>query len=195
MPEVVSHRHADKIYEARVLCKHSRNQASKFWFYGHIYCVCRNGVVFLCELTASTTCIFRVTWRWRQHGPLKCWYPTPTLYGLTKQNTSSWKTSLLLMPQDSHQAKLYRRLYVLNKAHLSFLTTDHVAPSVEVSPLLRILSLMLKTSFGSTYLGGSRSLTMKMLASGYSWALNDKQLMDAWGWLMYFVRRFLYILT
>jgi len=25
-------------------------------------------------------------WRWRQHGPLKCWYPTTTLHGITTQN-------------------------------------------------------------------------------------------------------------
>jgi hypothetical protein len=24
-------------------------------------------------------------WRWRQHGPLKCWYPTTTLHSVTTQ--------------------------------------------------------------------------------------------------------------
>jgi hypothetical protein len=28
--------------------------------------------------------------RWRQHGPLKLWYPTTTLYGVTTQKTSTW---------------------------------------------------------------------------------------------------------
>jgi hypothetical protein len=28
--------------------------------------------------------------RWRQHGPLKCWYPTTTLHGVTTQNTETW---------------------------------------------------------------------------------------------------------
>jgi hypothetical protein len=26
-------------------------------------------------------------WRWRQHGPLKCWYPTTTLHDVTTQKT------------------------------------------------------------------------------------------------------------
>jgi len=34
--------------------------------------------------------------RWRQHGPLKHWYPTTTLYGVTTPKTSTWK------PQISH---------------------------------------------------------------------------------------------
>jgi hypothetical protein len=29
-------------------------------------------------------------WRWRQHGPLKRWCPTITLYGVTTQKTSTW---------------------------------------------------------------------------------------------------------
>jgi hypothetical protein len=28
-------------------------------------------------------------WRCRQHGPLKCWYPTTTLHGITTQKTST----------------------------------------------------------------------------------------------------------
>jgi hypothetical protein len=31
-------------------------------------------------------------WRWRQHGPPKCWYPTTALYGITTQRTSTWNT-------------------------------------------------------------------------------------------------------
>jgi hypothetical protein len=37
--------------------------------------------------------IFTSHWRWRQHGPLKRWYPTyptTTLYGFTTQKTSAW---------------------------------------------------------------------------------------------------------
>jgi hypothetical protein len=29
------------------------------------------------------------TWRWRQHGPPKWWYPTTTLHGVTTQKTST----------------------------------------------------------------------------------------------------------
>jgi hypothetical protein len=29
-------------------------------------------------------------WRWRQHGPLKRWYPTTTLHCVTTQETSTW---------------------------------------------------------------------------------------------------------
>jgi hypothetical protein len=29
-------------------------------------------------------------WRWRQHGSLKCWYPTTKLHSATSQKTSSW---------------------------------------------------------------------------------------------------------
>jgi hypothetical protein len=32
-----------------------------------------------------------VLWWWRQHGPLKRWYPTTILYGVTAQKTSTWK--------------------------------------------------------------------------------------------------------
>jgi hypothetical protein len=29
-------------------------------------------------------------WRWRQHGPLKRWYPTTTLHGVTIYKTLTW---------------------------------------------------------------------------------------------------------
>jgi len=29
-------------------------------------------------------------WRWRQQGPLKRWYPTAILHGVTTQKTSTW---------------------------------------------------------------------------------------------------------
>jgi len=29
-------------------------------------------------------------WRWRQHGPLKRWYVTTTLHGVTTEKTSTW---------------------------------------------------------------------------------------------------------
>jgi len=29
-------------------------------------------------------------WSWRQHRPLKCWYPTAKLHGITTQKTLSW---------------------------------------------------------------------------------------------------------
>jgi hypothetical protein len=29
-------------------------------------------------------------WRWRQHGPLKRWYPTTELHGITTQKTLIW---------------------------------------------------------------------------------------------------------
>jgi hypothetical protein len=34
--------------------------------------------------------IFRMKWRWRQHGPPKRRYPTTTLLGVTTQKTSTW---------------------------------------------------------------------------------------------------------
>jgi hypothetical protein len=36
-----------------------------------------------------------VVWRWRQCGPLKCWYPT-TLHAVTTQNTMTWNFCYLL---------------------------------------------------------------------------------------------------
>jgi len=34
-------------------------------------------------------------WRWRQHGPLKRWYPTTTLHGVTTQKTSTWNMTAM----------------------------------------------------------------------------------------------------
>jgi len=42
-------------------------------------------------------------WRWRQHGLLKCWYPTTTLYGATAQKTSIW---IFTTVKDSNLAPL-----------------------------------------------------------------------------------------
>jgi len=30
-------------------------------------------------------------WRWRQDGPMKCWYLTTTLHSITNQKTMIWK--------------------------------------------------------------------------------------------------------
>jgi len=35
--------------------------------------------------------------RWRQHGPLKRWYPTTTLHGMTSQKISTWIYNLKLI--------------------------------------------------------------------------------------------------
>jgi len=35
-------------------------------------------------------CCLTSPWRWRQHGPLKHWYPTVTLYSVTTQRTLTW---------------------------------------------------------------------------------------------------------
>jgi len=40
-------------------------------------------------------------WRWRQQGPLKCWYPVTSLHGIITQKTVTWifitvKTSNLM---------------------------------------------------------------------------------------------------
>jgi len=43
--------------------------------YQHFGCPC------CLHLQASST------WRWRQHGPPKCWYPTAALYSVTTQKT------------------------------------------------------------------------------------------------------------
>jgi len=32
-------------------------------------------------------------WRWRQHGPPKCWHPTATLHSVTTQKTLSWNST------------------------------------------------------------------------------------------------------
>jgi hypothetical protein len=50
-------------------------------------------------------------WRWRQHGPLKLWYPTTTLHGLTTQKTLTWiftavKTSALALCTSVHIFKI-----------------------------------------------------------------------------------------
>jgi len=29
-------------------------------------------------------------WRWRQHGPPKCWHPATTLHGVIIQRVSTW---------------------------------------------------------------------------------------------------------
>jgi len=34
------------------------------------------------------------SWRWRQHVPLICCYPTTTLHGVTTQKTSTWTCQL-----------------------------------------------------------------------------------------------------
>jgi len=37
----------------------------------------------------SGPCCLSSPWRWRQQVPLKCWYPTATLHGVTVHNTSN----------------------------------------------------------------------------------------------------------
>jgi hypothetical protein len=49
------------------------------------------------------TSIFTLPWRWRQHEPLKCWYPTTTLHGVTTQKTSTWN----LHPEDGGSMELW----------------------------------------------------------------------------------------
>jgi len=34
------------------------------------------------------------TWRWRQHGPPKLWYPTTTVYGVTKRRPREDRSSM-----------------------------------------------------------------------------------------------------
>jgi hypothetical protein len=45
--------------------------------------------------------------RWMQHGPLKRWYPTPTLHGVTTKKTATWLS--LWKPQISHLRFLSER--------------------------------------------------------------------------------------
>jgi hypothetical protein len=45
-------------------------------------------------------------YRCRQHGPLKRWYPTTTLYSVTTQNTTTWSNSLLLQRSRAHCSHL-----------------------------------------------------------------------------------------
>jgi len=49
----------------------------------------------------TTQCHNLQDWRWREHGPLKRWYLTTTLHGVTTQRTSTWK------PQNSQQCYEY----------------------------------------------------------------------------------------
>jgi len=44
-------------------------------------------------------------WRWRQHGPLKCWYPATTLHGVTTQKISTSKVALLIGEMRIHVNK------------------------------------------------------------------------------------------
>jgi hypothetical protein len=38
-------------------------------------------------------------WRWRQHGPPKCWYPTKSLHGVTTQKAV---TGIFITVKTSH---------------------------------------------------------------------------------------------
>jgi hypothetical protein len=56
--------------------------------------------------------IRRQNTRWKQHGPLKCWYPTTTLHGVTTQDGSStdlWNAGIL--PQHYTASQLRRLLH------------------------------------------------------------------------------------
>jgi hypothetical protein len=44
--------------------------------------------------------IRRHNMKMRQHGPLKCWYPTTTLHGVTTQKTSTWKEIFCVCQQN-----------------------------------------------------------------------------------------------
>jgi hypothetical protein len=35
------------------------------------------------DFHGSDDCAIFISWRWKQHGPLKCWYRNTTLYGMT----------------------------------------------------------------------------------------------------------------
>jgi hypothetical protein len=55
----------------------------------------------LSYIYASFPSPFTSPWRWRQQGPLKCWYPTTILCGVTTQKTLTW-ILLLWFLQISH---------------------------------------------------------------------------------------------
>jgi hypothetical protein len=38
-------------------------------------------------------------WRWKQHGPLKRWYPNATLHDVTTLNTTAWNITAVKAPQ------------------------------------------------------------------------------------------------
>jgi hypothetical protein len=50
-------------------------------------------------------------WRWRQHGPLKRWYPTTTQHGVTTQKTSTW-TSHFMMWESTVKFRTFLLRYV-----------------------------------------------------------------------------------
>jgi len=73
----------------------------------YIYCMGRQWTLKLCitycfvKCNAVSSCTLEVKWhifsmkchpedpcRWRPHGPLKCWYWTTTLHGITTQKTT-----------------------------------------------------------------------------------------------------------
>jgi hypothetical protein len=74
----------------RDLFKGTRNKPIKTW--GKEECIHQSGC---CLKSRSSVLWRRVGWRWRQHGPLKRWYPTTTLHDVTTQKTSTWNITVV----------------------------------------------------------------------------------------------------
>jgi hypothetical protein len=46
--------------------------------------------------------VFRVKWRWSQHGPPKRWHPTTTLHGVTTLMTATWNVTAVKASSDMY---------------------------------------------------------------------------------------------
>jgi len=58
-------------------------------------------------------------WRWKQQGPLKCWYHTLTLHGITTQKILTWKLFIIVVQQFySLQPEAYNKHHLMMKAFL-----------------------------------------------------------------------------
>jgi hypothetical protein len=68
-------------------------------------------------------------WRWRQHGPLKCWYPTTILHGVTTRKTLTWNVEVLS-----------QRYQAVDRGPLSVFTVpQNLVKIIHILPQLEIL--------------------------------------------------------
>jgi len=56
-----------------------------------VFTVMEIQVKVFCTVTVCTVMVrYDFTWRWRQHGPPKQWYPTTTIHSVTNHKTLTW---------------------------------------------------------------------------------------------------------
>jgi len=86
------------------------------------------------------------SWRWRQHGLLKQWYPTTTQHGITTQKTSTWiftavKASNLTSDQMFCIRKILEKMWEYNGTlHELFTDFEKAYDSVREEVLRRIFT-------------------------------------------------------